>query len=376
MPAARIRLSRPLVHQLRLRYLVVVPVLLAVAAALVLAVRGDVDTPLLYSQCHARARLPSLSRIPVLGAPACFLASVFLLAASSIRGVAQLSVFLSFLAALLTVSHVEAGRACNGGSWSLRRPTLGWLVFSLVGGTVVWDLWVVPAFLKRAKDLRVEKVRAEALEGGTGLLDEEERLLLERSLTTRAEVYAIPLAVAVGFVVPSVLMLVLKDVVSVIVWLFFPLWVGAVHWAVKFAAVKLLRDDEPLYLDSHPPSVTLVYALPFIASLLSHALFIWNLFCKNDSRQMTRAALQFIGIDFSFIAATVLYWVFIESGVIPTVLMVVFTVFLGPGAALCLTWLVRDKAIVAFAVSEEEDGSDEESDGDDSTVHEDTPLLN
>ncbi|KAJ8104471.1 hypothetical protein ONZ43_g7833 [Nemania bipapillata] len=200
--------------------------------------------------------------------------------------------------------------------------------------------------------------------------------MLERSLTTRAEVYAIPLAIAIGFVVPSALMLALKDAVSVVVWLFFPLWVATVHGAVKFVAVRLLRDDEPHYLDSHPPSVTLVYALPLIASLLTHALFIWNLFCKNDSRQMTRTALQFIGIDFTFIAATVLYWVFIESGIIPAVLMVVFSVFLGPGAALCLTWLIREKAICAFSVSEDADSSDEESDGDDSTVHEDTPLLN
>ncbi|KAI8947262.1 hypothetical protein F4801DRAFT_561477 [Xylaria longipes] len=375
---ARIKISQPLVHQLPIQYLLIIPVLLAIVATVILTTHGNVNIPLLYSQCHARSRLPALSHIPVLGAPACFLVSAFMFATASMRGVAQLSVFLSFLAALLTVCRVETARACNQRSWNIRFPTLSWLAFNLVGGTFIWDLWIIPVFLKHARDLRVDRVKGDALENGEGNGDpfeEEERIMLERSFLTRADVFAVPLAVAIGFIVPSILMLVLKDAAPVIVWLLFPLWVAVVHLAVKFAAVKMLRVDGPIYLESHPPSVTFVYALPFIASLLTHALFIWNLFCKNDSRQMTRTSLKFIEIDFVFIAASVLYWVFAESGVVPAVLMVVFSVFLGPGAALCLTWIIREKAICAFAVSSEEDGSDDESDGDDSTVHEDTPLL-
>ncbi|KAI0456841.1 hypothetical protein F5B21DRAFT_126530 [Xylaria acuta] len=376
---ARIKISQPLVHQLPIQYVLVVPILISVVAVVILTTHGDVNIPLLYSQCHARSRLPALSHIPVLGAPACFLVSAFMFATASMRGVAQLSVFLSFLGALLTVCRVEAARACNQRSWNVRFPMLSWLAFNLVGGTFVWDLWIIPAFLKHARDLRIDRVKEDALENGQGngdSFEEEERVMLERSFLTRADVYGVPLGVAIGFIVPSVLMLVFKDAAPVIVWLFFPFWVAIVHLAVKFAAVKLLRVDGPLYLESHPPSVTLVYALPFISSLLTHALFIWDLFCKNDSRQMTRTALKVIEIDFAFVAASVLYWVFAESGIVPAVLMVVFSVFLGPGAALCLTWIIREKAICAFAVFSEDDASDEESDGDDSTVHEDTPLLN
>ncbi|KAI1178536.1 hypothetical protein F4777DRAFT_100718 [Nemania sp. FL0916] len=390
---ARIKISRPLVHQLPLQYLLIIPIILAISAILVLTLHGDVNTPLLYSQCSAHSRLPGISHIPILGPPACFLVSTFMFATASLRGVAQISVFLSFLAALQTVCRVESARACNQRSWNIRVPTPSWLVFNIVGGTLVWDLWIVPAFLKRAKDLRALKTKGEGVGGGDDGLgdieqggrrdelfddnDTEQRVILERSFATQTEIYAIPVAVAVGLVLPSVLMLVFKDAISVIVWLFFPLWVAVVNRAVKFIAAKFLKDvDEPLYVDSHPPSVTLIYALPFIASLLAHALFIWNFFCKNDSRQMTRTALKFINIDFSFVAATVLYWVFVEAGVVPAVLMVVFSVFVGPGAALCLTWLVREKAIYAFAVADEDEESDEESDGDTSTVHEDTPLLN
>ncbi|KAJ2987072.1 hypothetical protein NUW58_g4705 [Xylaria curta] len=365
-------------ERLPIQYLLIVPILLSILAALILATHGDVNIPLLYSQCHARSLLPAISRIPIIGAPACFIVSSFMFATASMRGVARLSVFLSFVAALLTVCRVEAARACNQRSWNIRFPTLSWLAFSLVGGTFIWDLWLIPAFLKHAKDLRAEKAREDALETGQtsrGLFEDEERVMLERSFITRADVYAIPLAVAIGFVVPSILMLVLKDAVSVVVWLFFPVWVATVHWAVKFTA-NLLGAHGPIYLESHSPSVTLVYVLPFVASLLTHALFIWNLFCKDDSRQETRTALKIIEIDFIFIIATVLYWVFVESGIVPAVLMIVFSIFLGPGAALCLTWSIREKAICTFAVSGEEEGSDDESDGDDSTVHEDTPLLN
>ncbi|KAI1821579.1 hypothetical protein F4861DRAFT_453652 [Xylaria intraflava] len=376
----RLRIHKPLVHQLSMRYLLIVPVLLSVSAAVLLAVHGDVNTPLLYSQCHSRSRIPEISRIPVLGAPACFVVSLFMYAAASIRGITQLSVIVSFTSALLTVCRVEAARLCNRPSWNIRVPTPSWLTFNLVGGTFVWDLWILPVFLRRAKDLRIERVKADALAGGQGttgnVLEEEDRIMGERSLATSADVWAIPLAVAIGFVLPSALMLVHTDPISVIVWLFFPLWVAVVQRAINFVVSRLLRDNGPLYLESHTASLTLVYALPFVASLLTHALFIWDLFWKDNSREMTRMALKFIGVDFVFIAATVLYWVLVESGIMPAALLVLFTVFLGPGAALCLTWLVREKAICSFAVWDGQDVSDEESDGDGSTVHEYTPLVN
>ncbi|GAP92964.1 hypothetical protein SAMD00023353_0403730 [Rosellinia necatrix] len=374
----RINIRQPLVHQLPLHYVLVVPVLLSVLAVVTFTVHGDVNAPLLYSECHSRATLPEISRIPVLGAPACFLVSIIMYLTASMRGIAQVSVFLAFLGALLTACRVEAARACNQRSWTIRSPTPSWLVFNLVGGTFVWDLWIVPAFLKRAKDIRGEGDKQGVLEDGQaspGLFEDEDRVMMERSFATRAEVYAIPVAVSIGFMLPAILMLVFKNVPAIIVWLFFPLWVAIVHRVVLWITVRLLRDNGPLYLEAHPASVTIVYALPFLAGLLTHALFIWNLFCKDDSRTMTRMALKFMKIDFVYIVATVLYWVFAEASIVPTVLMVVFSVFLGPGAALCLTWLVRERAISSFAVSGDENESDEESDGDDSTVHEDTPLL-
>ncbi|KAI1810089.1 hypothetical protein GGS20DRAFT_569053 [Poronia punctata] len=378
---AHMNFRRPLLHQLRLPYLLVVPVLLAVSAVLVLVLHGDVNATLLYSQCHSRSRLPVLSRIPVIGAPACFLVSFFTYASASMRAVAQFGAILAFVSALFTVCLIEALRPCNQMSWTVRHPTVSWLVMNLIGGTLAWDLWIVPAFLRRAKEIATERETQAVLEDeasrGQGGFDAEERVRIERSFLTVAEVYAIPVAVAVGFVLPSVLMLVFKHAVFVVVWLFFPVWVAIVRRAVELVTVKVVRDNGPFYLESRRLSVAFVYAVPFAASLLMHVLFIWNLFCRDDSREMTRMALRYIEINFAFIAATVLYWVIIEVGLKPAALFVASSVFLGPGAALCLTWTVRDRAICALALDNGEHTTFDEEDGDedDSTVHENTPLL-
>ncbi|KAL2148450.1 hypothetical protein VTH82DRAFT_2370, partial [Thermothelomyces myriococcoides] len=55
---------RTAVHRFQLRYLLVLPVVLAVLTGIALLVHGDTNMYMLYSQCHARSRLPWLSRIP------------------------------------------------------------------------------------------------------------------------------------------------------------------------------------------------------------------------------------------------------------------------------------------------------------------------
>ncbi|KAI1332170.1 hypothetical protein F5Y16DRAFT_215593 [Xylariaceae sp. FL0255] len=374
--------SQPLVHQLSLPYLLIPPVLFTIAAGVILATHGDLNTPQLYSQCHARARLPALSHIPLIGAPFCFIVSFFMFAVGSMRSVAILAPILSFVAALLTASRVEAARVCNQRSWNIRHPTLSWLVFNLVGGTVVWDLWIVPIFLARAKAVRIETAKSDALLGGAATSDvyeDERRIMRARSLDTRAEVFAIPAAVALGFVVPSVLMLVLKDTMSVIIWLFFPLWVAAIHWIIKLEATNLLKEKVPIYLESYPSHVTAIYIVPFVASVLTHAFFIWKMFCGDDSREMTRTAIKFIGIDFAFIAATVLYWILVEAGPLPAALLVILSAFIGPGGALCVVWPFREKTICAFAIEDEESEgeSSHETNVDETrdSVQEDTPLI-
>ncbi|KAI1266445.1 hypothetical protein F5Y18DRAFT_381621 [Xylariaceae sp. FL1019] len=367
---------QPLVRRLPL-------ILFSLLAILILSLHSDTNTPLLYSQCHSRSRLPTLSHIPIIGAPACFLVSFFIFASSSTRALAQLGAILAFVAALLTVTRIEAARKCNKKSWNITHPTLSWLVFNLAGGTVVWDLWIIPVFLHRAKQNRLEqRAKDDALSApGVGcerdVYEETHRIIEDRSLEERAEIFAIPIAVLLGFGLPSILMLVFHDTLSVLVWLFFPLWVELVHWVVLLEARRLVPENGPVYVDSEKRFLAIPYTVPVVASIGFHVFVIYNLFFDDDGREMTRTALKFIEIDFAFIAASIVYWVFVESGLIPAAILVVLSFLIGPGAALCAVWPLREKAIVAFALSDDkgEDGASEESDGDDSTIHENTPLL-
>ncbi|KAK8137083.1 hypothetical protein PG984_005023 [Apiospora sp. TS-2023a] len=370
---------RPLLHRLRLPYLLVVPVLLAAATVALLGFHSDLNIAALYSQCHARSRLRWVSRVPVVGAPSCFLISFFQLAVggdddgkhSSLRALAIMGVILSFVAALLTASLIESARLCNRRSWLIARPTIPWLVFNLIGGALVWDIVIVPEFLRRAKQVQAakESAAAERLRDVDSFIDVE-----VRGLTSQVEVFAIPLAVLFGFVAPSVAMLsTAGHPIAVLVWLFFPLWVSAVRYAVKVVGVNSIRDPEPHRLESHRVSVGLVYAVPIVCSVISHVFLLVNLFSSpDDRREMTRATTKFIQIDFLIIGATVLYWLLVEAGMLTTLIMIVGSVVLGPGAGLSGSWLLREKAIESYpngggdgsAVTEDQQEHDEE-----------TPLL-
>jgi len=354
------------VRALSLRLLLVVPVLLAVATGLLLFLHSDVNVALLYSQCHARSRLQWLSRIPVVGAPSCFLVSFFQFALASARSFAVMSVVLSFVAGLLTVSTVESARICNGPSVLIAYPTGAWLVFNLLGGAMVWELVIIPAFLHRAKRMQAAERTADPGPGGARDPDVGEA---RRHLTGVAEVVAIPVAVALGFVVPSLAMLVLDTPAVIVAWLFFPVYVSLIRQVVRPVAARLVAEHRSLHLESHRPSLVAVYVVPVACSVLSHGLLAWNLLQADDRKEMTRATLKFIEIDFAFIALTVLYWLFVEAGWRVALLTAGAAVLLGPGAGVCVGWHYREEHF--GTVLDHEDDGDEDA----TVVGEESPLL-
>ncbi|KIH92371.1 hypothetical protein SPBR_02908 [Sporothrix brasiliensis 5110] len=339
-----------LVHHVGLAYLLVVPVLLAVATALVLFVHSDVNVAMLFSQCHARARLPGLSRIPLLGTPSCFLVSFFqeALARSSTRAFASMSAVLSFIGSLLTVSTVEAARICNGPSVLIAYPTGPWLVFNLVGGAMVWELLITPAFFRRSKEmLRAHDAGHDAGHDGDGDSAANPNTGRDkRHLAVVSEVVAIPVAVALGFVVPSLAMLVTDHPVAIAVWLFFPVYVSLIRQGVRFViqSAGQHRPGRTLHLESHTPALLAVYAVPLLCSVLSHGLVLWLLVTgrPDDRQEMTRSTLRFIEIDVVFIVLTVLYWILVEAGWRVVAVVLGASVVLGPGAGLCIGWIYRE----------------------------------
>ncbi|KAH7033586.1 uncharacterized protein B0I36DRAFT_362234 [Microdochium trichocladiopsis] len=354
----------PLVHRLQLPVLLVVPVLFSVAAVIILGFHGDLNVPLLASQCHSHARLPGLSRIPLIGVPACSFISLFQAANDAVRSVARMGIILAFIGALLTVSLVEAARLCNARARVIRYPTIPWLAFNLFGGVLVWDLAIIPAFLRHAKVLRQQ-------DDATRILGPDARRQDARALASRSELYAIPISVAVGFYLPSIAMLSINSATAIGIWLLFPLLVALVRIAVKAIYAKLSsKEDEPFRIESSRVSVFAVYSLPVLFSVMTHAFFIANLFADDDRKEMTRSTLKFIEIDALILGASVLYWIAVESGLVPLAVMLGVSVLFGTGAGLCQTWILREKSL-----AEQDDIENSQHDVVHDEAHEETPLL-
>jgi hypothetical protein len=353
--------------------LVVVPIILALLTGYVLFIHSDTNIFMLYSQCHARSRIPWLSQIPLLGSPACFVVSFFEEAVASVRAFGLMAVILSFLAGLLTVSTVEAARICNSPNVLIAYPTGPWLVFDLVGGAIVWELVIIPAFFHRSREI----IAARRQGGHQQLSGPSDPTFGEamRHLTKVAETVAIPAAVAIGFVAPALLMLVLDKPAAVLVWLLFPVWVSLVRQAVRRLALAVREGwHVSLHLESNRLALLGMYAVPIACSVLSHGLFIWSLTQPDDRKEMTRATLKFITIDAFFVGLTVLYWILVEAGWRVALVMMGWSMVLGPGAGICIGWIYReqtvdpDRSVTVVAVGARRNSED-------AGPSEDTPLL-
>ncbi|KAI5461733.1 hypothetical protein BGZ63DRAFT_386539 [Mariannaea sp. PMI_226] len=382
LPALASRWRRPPIHSFSLHFLVIVPILLAIATVVMLFVQGDVNAAMLWSQCHSRALLPGVSRIPAIGTPLCYLISFFHVALDSLRSMAIMAVILAFVGGLLTVSTVEAARICNAPNVLIAYPTGPWLVFNLIGGAVVWQLAIIPAFFHSAQRLHADKKRRrlesanaqDAVTAGDAQAEAEDH---GRHLPD-TEVIAIPVSVALGYFLPSILMLALNTPVTIGIWLFFPVYVSLVRQLVR-KAVVFVKKTEPalIHLESSQCSLIIVYALPVILSVVSHIFLIWNLTQSDDRKTVTKSSLAFIEIDIQFIAWTVLYWMLVEVGWRVPLATFASSLIIGPGAGTCLGWVYREKLIHESHGDDDDEHADEHRHADEpvQSADEDTPLL-
>lgn len=345
------------IHHFSYRSLIIPPILLAAATIVALFLHSDVNFALLWSQCHSRARLPGVSRIPGLGTPLCYLISFFRAALHSLRSRAVMGVVLAFIGGLLTVSTVESARICNAPNVLIAYPTGPWLVFDLVGGAVVWELVIIPAFLHRARSV----LNAQRDEGG-----DVHQIFTSRHLPDN-ELVAIPISVALGYFLPSFLMLFHTTPETIGIWLFFPIYVEIIRQIIRQTISALRRVDPSLvHLASNRWSLLFVYILPLICSVLAHVSFIWSLAQPDDRKEMTRSIIVFIEVNAQFIFWTVLYWMLVEVGWRVPLTTMVTSIVVGPGAGTCVGWMYREKLI------HHDNEQDNESD---QTADEETPLL-
>ncbi|KAH7165636.1 hypothetical protein EDB81DRAFT_779916 [Dactylonectria macrodidyma] len=362
------------IHRFSLRVLLIVPVLLAIATIVALFVHSDVNAAMLWSQCHAHAALPSLSRFPVLGTPLCYLVSFFHVALDALRSVAVMAVVLAFIGGLLTVSTVEAARICNAPHVVVAYPTGPWLVLNLIGGVVVWELVITPALLHSTQALFAARKRHQE----SGEDDDSDSLEDQSSHLPDTEVIAIPISVAIGYFLPSILMLVFNSPLIIGIWLFFPIYVSLIRQGVRKIITAVKKVDPTLvHLESNRGSLAIVYALPVLLSMAAHVFIIWNLTQPDDRKKMTKSTLAFIEIDIQFIFWTVLYWMLVEVGWRVPLITVVSSVSFGPGAGTCLGWVYREK-LIHDGHDSYDGGEEPEQAGDQETgrpANEETPLL-
>lgn len=333
-------LDRPLVQTQSMRNLMVLPVVLAISTVSLLFVVSDVNVWLLQSQCHAHARLPELSRIPVLGTFLCTLVSFFQVSLDSWRAMAVMSVILSLAGSLITVTTVESARPCNKKSRFVANPTPAWIILNLLGGAVIWQLLIVPMHLKRSREVFTDKDEQREAEDGAPENSEEERNV------PLSEIIAIPISVLIGFYIPSALMVAFNNTATITTWHLFPLYVSVIRMVVRYVVQKVWPQtaEIKIHLESHRKSMAAVYALPALVSVLSQVVAFWSLAWPEDRKEETRSTLPLIEMDLFSIGVATLYWVFAEVGwKIPAKMLGLSAVF-GPGAGLVSGWVFREKA--------------------------------
>jgi hypothetical protein len=333
----------------------------------------DPNIALLYSQCHARSRLSFLSHIPVLGAPACFLVSFWLETLDSFRGRVIMGALLGFVVGLVTVTTLESKRVANQRDGMLKRSGLWvWAPFVVLGGVAVTG-WGVPGLVRRGK--QVSEVQPGA-EGGEAV----------RVLAMKADGVAVPVSIALGLVVPAVVMVAMRSPLAVGLFLLFPVWTSLLRKVIRVVLTQFQDETwtATLHLSSSSLNLVAVYALPVLLSVVAHVFLLYNVTTKrDDSQEMTRSTLRFILIDLAGLVAGVLYWVLVEAGWMAAVIFAVGTLLAGPGAGVSLAWgwreiggewksFERGEGTRAVAVGSTV-GSPTEERG--NAVDEETPLL-
>jgi hypothetical protein len=171
-----------------------------------------------------------------------------------------------------------------------------------------------------------------------------------------AEKCAAPISVILGYVLPSLSLLFYTSPTTILIWLFFPLYVGTaravVLWALKGYASRTVKGRiQTLHIGSSPDALVMVYGPAVILSVASHVWIIYRFFfVENDATPISHAALRFIEIDVVAMGATMAYWLMIEAGSRVMAAFILSSVMAGPGAGLCIAWILREGVVETGSV--------------------------
>ncbi|KAK4183465.1 hypothetical protein QBC35DRAFT_393816 [Podospora australis] len=273
----------------------------------------------------------------------CAMTKFFTITLTPPCGFAFHAVFLSFVAAVITVTRLDELRLSNLGRSNIitRNPQVSWLLSHVASGAVVLPLLLFPAHAAPAR-------------GFTAASN-----TIHHRLPNRAELLAIPVAVGLGFIVPSLALQVWpENSVVVLFWLFFPVLVSGIYPLARDTLKT--RFSQPENRSASEQEVTAsdllaLYGLPSSVSVLSHWLFLFVTYREKhypyELHEAAKVSLGILRADFWVMASTMLYWLAVEAGMSTTLWTLIGSVVGGPGAGLCLGWIMRDYGLAQEAVS-------------------------
>jgi hypothetical protein len=252
-----------------------------------------------------------------------------------------MSTFLSFIAALITTTLVESQRQDETPNAVIHYPNGPWILVNVVSGAVVAPLMMVPASFHHSK-IYLQKSLSQQNSISANMKP-------NRPINPIAKL-AIPLSVAGGFVLPSVLLLFASSPTVVIIWQFFPIYVAALS---KLFELSLRTQKLTTYLSniSQYSSKVLLFTLPILLSVLSHAgliiCVIYSPFSSHPTNNpLTSPALLILAINFGAILLTLFYWLYVEGGLWAVKSALKWTLIAGPGAGVCFGWIAREDAML------------------------------
>lgn len=335
--------------------LLVVPVLTACAALYFMA-RHQSGLEHLGDACHSRN---GFAAIP------CTFTRFFDVTLAHPHGFAFLAVFFALVASLLNITYLESLRLTNQPSRVICRPLLPWMITNVASGAVAVPLLLFPAAAIRSRDSQRTDCPADA--GECDRLSHPDYGTHRRRIPVAADMHAVPVAVGLGFVAPSVLLMFRPETTVIMLWNLFPLYVSVIWHAVRHVIMAVERvtgahrwrkqrsspapspstSDLPLSSDISSWRVLLLaYGLPSIISAFSHILFIYMRLSRSEGVEgIAQDTLGVLHADFWAIIVTMIYWLAVESSLGVAALAVLAGLVGGPGAGLSVGWALREAVL-------------------------------
>jgi hypothetical protein len=281
----------------------------------------------------------------------CFFSAFFTDCFRTKFGFTFMASLLSFIAVLLTLSYVEAVRLFNQPSRIIRTPIVTWTMVNAITGSIAIPGLLAATVKRRNDGLKKRKMTRQQGQNNRdrpGCTDPVSVTPEDRHIRSSQETYAIPVAVALGFIFPSIVLMARPTLFVVGLWNLFPLFVSL----IRIGLLKVIRQSHGQspstshYCESNMASCIRLYAVPVGISFLSHIYLIYTLAMAPGRDFPLSPALKLMICNITSIAVIMLYWLSIESSLKVIFTTLIYSIIAGPGVGLACGWILKERVIV------------------------------